>query len=198
MLKRILLVLAALGLLAIAGCSKAPEVEMQASSAALDAARTAEAEDYVPDAYRTASDTLNAAMAAKQEQDSKFALFRSYGKSKEMFIRAKALADNAATLAATEKERVRQEVMTLITQAQAAIDSAAAVLKKAPIGKGNRAEIELIKNDLTGLGAQFEEAKNDFNGGKFKVAKSKVEAVIAKANSIINEIAMAVEKKKGK
>jgi hypothetical protein len=197
MLKRISLVLAVLALLAIAGCSKAPEVEMQAANAALDAAKTAEAPDYAPDAFRTASDTLNAATAAKQEQDSKFALFRSYGKSKEMFISAKALADNAATQAAQEKERVRQEVMALITAAQAAVDSANAVLKKAPIGKGNKAEIELIKNDLAGNQAAFDEAKNDFNAGKYKVAKAKIEAVKAKAESIINEIAMAAAKKKG-
>lgn len=198
MLKRVSLVLVALTLLVIAGCSKAPEVEMQAAQAGLDAAKTAEAQDYAPDAYRTASDTLNAAMAAKQEQDSKFALFRSYGKSKEMFVRAKALADNAATQAAQEKERVKQEVTNLITQAQAAIDSAAAALKKAPKGKGNKAEIELINNDLVDVQASFTEAQNDFNAGKYKVAQAKVEAVMQKANSIINEIAMAAAKKAGK
>jgi len=196
MLKRVSLVLVALALLAIAGCSKPPEAEMQAAQAAIDAARTAEAEQYVPDVFRVSSDTLNAANAAKQEQDSKFALFRSYGKSKEMFIRAKALADNAATEAAAEKERVRVQVEGLITQAQAAIDSASAALAKAPKGKGNKAEIELIKNDLAGLGAQFEEAKNNYTAGKYLVARSKVEAVTQKANSIINEIGMAAAKKK--
>ncbi len=196
MLKRVSLVLVALALLAIAGCSKPPEVEMQAAQSAIDAARTAEAEQYVPDAFRIASDTLNAANAAKQEQDSKFALFRSYGKSKEMFIRAKALSDNAATEAAAEKERVKVQVDGLIKQAQAAMDSANAALAKAPKGKGNKAEIELIKTDLTGLGAQFQEAQNNFTAGKYLVARSKVEAVIQKANSIINEIGMAAAKKK--
>jgi hypothetical protein len=196
MLKRLSLVFAVLVLMAIAGCSKPPEAEMQASQTAIDQARAAEAEQYVPDVFRIAADTLNAANAAKQEQDSKFALFRSYGKSKEMFIRAKALADNAATEAAAEKERVRVQVEGLITQAQAAIDSANAALAKAPKGKGNKAEIELIKNDLTTLGAQFEEAKNNFTAGKYLVARSKVEAVMQKANGIINEITMAAAKKK--
>jgi hypothetical protein len=198
MLKRISLLLAVLALLAIAGCSKVPEAEIQAATAGLDAAKAAEAPEYVPDSYRIASDTMNAAMAAKQEQDSKFALFRSYGKSKEMFIQAKALADKAASDAAAEKERVRQEVMNLITQTQIVLDSANVALTKAPKGKGNKAEIDLIKNDLAGVVAQFEEAKNDFNAGKYKVAKGKVEAVTQRANGIINEIAMAAAKKKGK
>lgn len=196
MIQRVALVLAAFALLVIAGCSKAPEAEMQAANNAINAARSAEAEQYVPNAFRMASDTLNAAMAAKNEQDSKFALFRGYGKSKEMFIRAQALAEEASAKAAEEKERVRQEVTNLITEAQAAIDAANAAYAKAPKGKGNKAELELIKTDLVGVAAQFEEAKNDFNAGKYLTAKSKVQAVMQKANSITQEIATAAGMKK--
>jgi len=196
MIQRVALVLAAFALLVIAGCSKAPEAEMQAASNAINAARTAEAEQYVPNAFRMASDTLNAAMAAKQEQDSKFALFRSYGKSKEMFVRAQALADDATAKAAEEKERVRLEVTNLITEAQAALDAANAAFAKAPKGKGNKAELELIKADLASVAAQFEEAKNDFTAGKFLTAKSKIQAVMQKATGITNEIATAAGMKK--
>ena len=195
MIQRVALVLAAFALLVIAGCSKAPEAEMQAASNAINAARSAEAEQYVPNAFRMASDTLNAAMAAKQEQDSKFALFRSYGKSKETFVRAQALAEDATAKAAEEKERVRQEVTNLITEAQTALDAANAAFAKAPKGKGNKAELELIKADLASVAAQFEEAKNDFNAGKYLTAKSKIQAVMQKATSITDEIAAAGMKK---
>ncbi len=63
MFKRVTLALLALMLLVVVGCSKAPEAEMTAASAAFDAARAAEAEGYVPDAFRMAQDTLNAAQA---------------------------------------------------------------------------------------------------------------------------------------
>ncbi len=197
MFKRVSLAVMALMLLALIGCSKAPEAEMQAAKTAMDAAKAAEAELYAPDAYRVANDTLNAANAAKTEQDSKFALFRSYGKSKEMFVRAQALASKAASDAAAEKERVKQEVMGLMTQAKAAVDTAAAALAKAPKGKDTKAELELIKTDLDALTPAMTQAEADFNAGKYLTAKTDYEAIIQKAKGITDEIAAAAAKKAG-
>lgn len=196
-MKKISAILAVFALLAIfAGCSKAPEAEMAAAQTSLQAAQQAEAETYAPDALRMAQDTLSAANAAKTEQDGKFALFRSYTASKDMFVRADALLKQAAGTAATEKEKVKQQVMGLLAQAQAVMDSANAAVAKAPVGKGNKADIELIKSDLAGVGTQFGDAKADFDAGKYMVAKGKVEAVITKAQSLMGEIAAAAAKKR--
>jgi hypothetical protein len=197
MFKRVTLALLALMLLVVVGCSKAPEAEMTAASAAFDAARAAEAEGYVPDAFRMAQDTLNAAQAMKTEQDGKFALFRSYGKSKEMFVRAQALAEKATADAAAEKERVKAEVMTLMADAKAAMDAATAAVDKAPKGKDTKAEIELIKNSLAALAPAYADAEADFNAGKFLTAKSKFEGVMAQAKSIQDEVAAAAARKAG-
>lgn len=199
MFKRVSLALAALFLLAlIAGCSKAPEAEMAAASQAIDAARTAEAEAYAPAAWRTAQDTLQAANAAKTEQDGKFALFRSYGKSKDMFVGAQKLANTASAAAETEKEKVKQEVIGLLAQAKAGIDAATAALAKAPKGKDTKAELELIKADLDGLTPAYADAEADFNSGKYLTARTKIQGVIQKAQSITDEIAAAAAKKAGK
>ncbi|MEW6051833.1 MAG: DUF4398 domain-containing protein [Candidatus Zixiibacteriota bacterium] len=198
MFKRISLAVVALMLLALfAGCSKPPEAEMQAAQSALDAARTAEAEQYAPASYRTAMDSLNAAAAEKTTQDGKFALFRSYGKSKEMYVRAQALSEKATADANTEKERVKQEVMGMMAGVKAAIDSATMALDKAPKGKDTKAELELIKNDLASLTPAYADAEADFNNGKYLSAKSKFESVMQKAKSISDEIAAAVARKKG-
>jgi hypothetical protein len=188
-------VLAVFVLMVVVGCSKPPEQEMSAATQALDAAKMAEAQDYALESYRVAQDTLNSAMALKREADGKFVLFRSYGKSKEMFVRAQGLANEAATKAAAEKERVRIEVTDMMTQAKALLDSADAALKKAPRGKGSKADIELIKTDLAAAVMQYDEAMADFNNGKYKAAKAKLEAMMAKANSVIAEIDKARGKK---
>lgn len=199
MLKRFALIVAALTLLALmVGCSKAPEAEIQQANAAMQAAQTAEAETYVADSYRAAMDTLNAATAAKQEQDSKFALFRSYGKSKEMFVKANDMFANVATEAAAEKERVKAEVTAKLAEAKAVIDSASMALAKAPRGKGSRADIELIKSDLVTVQTAYTEAEADITGGKYMAARGKVESVIQRARAIIDEIANAAAKKAGK
>jgi hypothetical protein len=197
MMKRTLLAVIALGLLAIAGCSKPPEAEMAAAKAAVDAARAAEAEQYVPQQFRMVSDSLNAANAMKTEQDSKFALFRSYGKSKEAFVRAEGIANKVVEDAKAEKERVRQEVMAKLAVAKTGIDSAMVALEKAPKGKDNKADLELIKNDLMGLSSAYTEAEADFNAGKFLVAKGKVESLIQRTQSIVSEIEAAAAKKAG-
>jgi len=188
----------ALALLVVVGCSKPPEMEMKAANDAIAAAKAAEAENYVPKAYRQAMDTLNAANAMKQEQDAKFALFRSYSKSKEKFIRAEAIAKQVAMDAAAEKERVKNEVTNLLVEAKAQLDSASVMLAKAPKGKGNKADIELIKNDLASTATAFDDAQMEFNNGKYLVARSKVNAVMQRTASIMQQIEAAAAMAKGK
>lgn len=199
MTKRIALILAVLVLLAlIVGCSKPPDAEIAKAQASMQAAQTAEAETYALDSWRAANDTLNAANAAKQEQDSKFALFRSYGKAKEMFVKADEMFTNVASEAAVEKDKVKQQVQTSLAEAKAVLDSAAVALKKAPKGKGSKADIALIQTDLDAANTMYTEAENDFNAGKYHDAQGKVAAVLLKAHSVMDEIATAAAKKAGK
>lgn len=188
-----------LALLVVAGCSKPPEVEMAAANTAIQAAKSAEAEQYVPKAYRAAMDSINAATAAKTEQDAKFVLFRSYGKSKEMFVRAEAVAKQVAVDAAAEKERVKNEVTQLLADTKVLLDSVQVVVNKAPVGKGNKADIELIKSDLQSVLAAYEDANMEFNNGKYLAARSKVMVVKQKGESIMVEVQNAIDKvKKGR
>jgi hypothetical protein len=196
MLKRIALFGLVFALLVLVSCAKAPEQEIQNANTAIETARASEAEDYAPDAFAIAMDTLTAAMAAKEEADGKFALFRSYSKSKELFIRAEALANEAQVTAQTEKERVRMEAEGLLTPAKALLDSADVALKKAPKGKGTKAEIELITQDLNATKAEYDGAKLDYDAGKYKAAKTKLEAVMQKTRSIMDEISKARAMKK--
>jgi hypothetical protein len=199
MLKRLALIFVAVALLAaMVGCSKPPEAEMAHANSSMAAAQAAEAETYVPDSFRAANDSLNAANALKTEQDSKFALFRSYGKSKDLFVKSAEMFDNVATEAAAEKERVHQQVVQMLTDAKALIDSANAALAKAPRGKGSKADIELIKNDLATVMTQVTDAEGSINTGKYMVAKGQIESLVAKTRSIMDEIAAAVAKKAGK
>ncbi len=196
MTRTIVAILAALTLVMVVGCSKPPEQEMTAATQAIDSAKMAEAQDYAPEAFRVATDTLNAAMALKKEADAKFALFRSYGKSKAMYARAQALANEAATKAQAEKERVRLEVTDMMAQAKALLDSTDMALKKAPRGKGSKADIELIKTDLAAAVTTYDGAQADFNGGKYKAAKAKLEAMMQKCRMVMDEIDKARGMKK--
>ena len=192
------IVLCALTLSVIYGCSKPPEVEMQTANSAIEGAKAAEAELYAPNSFAMARDTLSAAMAAKTEQDAKFALFRSYTKSKNLYVSAKAMADKAVADATAEKERVKAAVTQKLAQAQELLTVTEEALNKAPKGKGNKAEIELMKSDLEAAKASFGQANNEFNAGKYLSAKSKVEVVISRTQQVADELAKAKEMKAGK
>jgi hypothetical protein len=195
MFKYAVMIISLCALLAITGCGKAPEQEMQSAEAAFDQADQAETETYASDAYQMAMDTLNAAKAAKEGADSKFALFRSYGKSRELFVRAEALIKEAEISAHGEKEMVMGEVSGMMTDVKAALDQASDALNRAPRGKGSKADIELIKNDLHAANVAYEEAKMDFEAGRYMAAKTKLQAIKNKAQSISDEIAKAAAKK---
>jgi hypothetical protein len=194
----ITILISALVLLSLSSCSKPPVAEMQNAQQAITAAKTAQAEQYAPEAYRAAMDSLNAAMAAKQQQDSKFALIRSYGKANEMFVRAEAAAKQAEAQAATQKEQVKNETAQLIQQAKSEIDAATAAISKAPRGKGSKVDLAMMQNDLNAATASLADAQNDFDSENYLVAKSKVTAVIAKVQMVNQELTAATAKKAGR
>jgi hypothetical protein len=196
MTKRLLVIaLSAFILMSLAGCSKPPQVEMQNADAAIQSAKAAEAEQYAPAAYRAAMDSLSAAMASKQQQDSKFALIRGYGKAKEMFLKAEVAAKLAEDQARKGKAQAKVEVEELMKKAQEALDAANTALSKAPRGKGSKVDLALFKNDLATATAGRDEAMNDYNAEKYLAAKSKISAVIQRAQRISQDIAAASGKK---
>jgi hypothetical protein len=195
MFKRVSIGLFVLALLAIIGCSSAPQTEMKNAETAMQAATAAEAEQYAPEAYRAAVDTLNAAQAAKTEQDSKFSLLRGYGKSKAMFVAAQALADTARVQAETEKARVKAEVEGQLVSTQQAMTTVSAALDKAPRGKGTKADIAMLKNDLATVKTVYDEANSDFTNGKYLAAQAKLQTVNTQLQSLSDQLQKATAMK---
>lgn len=194
--KRWGLILAGLTTVALMGCGKPPTAKIEQTETAMRAAQTAEAREYAADAYVAAEQALARAQAAKTEQDSKFALFRSYGDVEAMYDSANALAAQAEAEAIQEKERLRAEVAAEITTVESMITAAGAALDAAPRGKGSKADIELMKANLEAIGSAFAAAKVDFEAGRYNPAKSKLAAIQANVNSLTAEIEAAVAKTK--
>ncbi len=195
MLKRVSLVLLAIALIVwVAGCSKAPEVQMKASDDAMQQAALGEAEQYAPETYMMALDTLNAAKAEKQAQDGKFSLFRKYGKSEEMYAAAQRLAEQALTDTKSAKEQVRMENLALVAKLDSLFVTVNKAVAGAPKGKGTRADLALIKSDLTTIEQTYKGALAEHEAGKYLSAKAKFEAVQSQLNRIKTEMETAKAK----
>jgi len=198
-MKRISLVpvLAGVALFSVA-CAKEPTDALNAAKSALEAAKTAGASDYAPEAL-AAADTAAAALDAElKAQTEKFALTRSYTKAAELATAAKTAADQAAAAAVTGKEQMKAEATTLIAGVRGSIDAAKQALAKAPKGKGSAADLEAMNADVAGVETALGEMDAAMAAGNYKDAKVKAEAAKATLDKIVADVQAATLAKKGK
>jgi hypothetical protein len=193
---RLLVLVAMVGVLA--GCSKPPQVEMDAAKAKLDAARAAQADAYAPAEWQAAQDAMNAAEQEITAQNAKMALTRNYKQAKTLAMQADEAAARATQAAAEGKERMRGEADALIMQAAGAIESTNALMAKAPRGKESKAELELIAGDITAATASLEEARSAMAGTDYVTAKAKAQAVLDKMTQVSTELQTAIDKRAGR
>lgn len=193
------LVVLMIGLIAVffAGCAKVPQEKVDATKAAVEEARAAEANRYLPEQFNAAQDSLNAATAEIEKQNAKFALFRNYDLAAKQLDAAKMIADEAKVKTAIRKEEVKKEAETLLSEITVALDDAKKLLKKAPRGKGEKAAIQMIESELTAVETGLGDVNAVLTSGDFLSARDKAQASLTKVNSIKEELQTAIEKKKG-
>jgi len=197
--KSVLLVLL-IGLVALffSGCADVPQEKIDSAKAALEAAKTAEADRYLKDEFNAAQDSLNAAMAEIEVQNGKFALSRDYDKAAKALDAAKMQADESASKVAARKDEVKAEVESLIPQLTAALEETKKLLKKSPRGKGEKEAIQMMGDELAAVEAGLPQINNLLTSGDFLAASDRVNAGLKKVNSINEEIQTAIAKKKGR
>ena len=186
--------------LVLAGCAKPPEMEMNAAKTALDDARNSvQADKWAPTEYQKAKSSYDAASAAVEEQNQKFALTRNYDKAKQDFEQAKTDAESAKQAAVANKEAAKNEANTKLQEASAAIDAAREALKAAPMTKDTRADIQLFTSDLDGLDQSLGEVRSMISSEDYMGASSKADAITQQANDMATKLTEAAQKvKKGR
>lgn len=182
----------------VSGCAKAPQQELDAAKAALEAARQAEANVYLADEFKAAQDSLNAALTEIETQNSKFALTRNYNKAKNLLAAATNIASDLASRVEAKKEEVKAQAEQLMTDLQTGLADAKALLKKAPRGKEGKVVLDAIQSEINAVETSMADATNLLNNGNFMAAKDKLTAALQKINQIKDELNQAIAKKKGK
>ncbi len=187
MKNRILMVVAVIVMMTVAaGCGKKPQAEIDAANAAVEAAKGAEANVYLPAEFAALQDSLNAVMAEITAQESK--LFKKFGPAKEKLAETVTLAGKVTADAAVKKEEVKTEANNLLTGIKAVIEENGKLIPKLPRGKEGAAVIEQIKADLATVDASVAEAQGMFDKGAYMDALNKVKAANERAVSLNNEI----------
>jgi hypothetical protein len=197
MKNKVLMGLAAIAMVAIlSSCGKKPQVEIDATNAAIEAAKTAEAAVYVPVEFAAVQDSMNAINADIAAQESK--LFKKFGPAKVKLAATLTLANEVAVKAAAKKEEVKKEVETLMTEIKAVIEENTALMKKAPRGKEGAAVLEAMKTDMATIEVTVVEAQGLYDKGSFMDALNKAKAAKERAAGINTELKDAIAKVKAR
>jgi len=197
MKNKVLMGLAAIAMVAVlSSCGKKPQVEIDATNAAITAAQTAEAAVYVPAEFAAVQDSMKAIMADITAQESK--LFKKFGPAKAKLATTLTLANKVAADAAVKKEEVKKEVETSLTAVKAVIEENKTLMAKAPKGKEGAAVLEQMKTEMTTIEASVAEAQGAFDKGTYMDALNKVKAANERATGINTELKDAIAKVKGK
>lgn len=176
----------------LSSCGKAPQAEIDAANAAIEAAKAAEANVYLPAEFAAVQDSMTAINADVEAQKSK--LFKNFGDAKTKLEQTQAAANKLAADAAAKKEEVKKEVETQMTEIKAVIEENAKLIAKAPRGKDGAAAIAQIKTDIATIDTSVAEAQGLYDKGAYMDALNKVKAARERATGINTELKDAIAK----
>ncbi len=180
------------------GCSRQPAADLEAATAAITAATTAEAQEYASASFAAVQDLQAQLDAELAIQGEKFALTRSYGHAKELATQIKTQADAVAAEAVDAKEVVHQETTVLLQEVKLTMDDVQALLTAAPKGKGSAMDLAALQGDLDLAKATLAEAETAFGEGKYMMAKTKILAAQSGAQTVKSAIEMATQARGGR
>ena len=171
---------------ALVGCDEVPHQEVDGAQAALDAAKQAEADKYVPDQYNAAKQALDKALATVKEEES--AMFSNFDEAKNQLAAATTAAESATSAVPAKKEEVKQATEALLANIPGEVKTTQDMWRRAPRGKGTREALQLIKEDIERTAASESEVTAALESGDLLTAQQKANAIIAKLKSIQGEL----------
>ena len=170
----------------LSSCGEVPQADIDAANAALEAAKTAGADTYLPDQYNAAKKTLDNALAMVEEEKS--AMFSNYDEAVVQLTQAKEAADKAAQDAPAKKAEVKAEVESMVAQIGEMVKETKMMWKKAPRGKGTTEPLKQIKAEIEATESSVGDVTATLEQGDYLLARQKAQAIVAKLKNIQAEL----------
>lgn len=195
MKNRLFLVFAVLVMaMVVSSCGKMPQESIDAAKSAVAAAKTAQADVYMAPEYQALEDSLNAVMQGIEAENSKF--MKNYDGLKVKLDALTAQATQVAAAVPAKKEAVKAEAETAVVTVKNDLESAKALLAKAPKGKEGKAALEQISNELKVIAANVTEVESSLAGEvNYAEALDKLNAAQKSVTDINTELTEAIAKK---
>jgi hypothetical protein len=185
------LVLTALSIAVLfSSCGKVPQVEIDATNAAIEEAKTAGADVYLTADFAALQDSMAAINENIEAQKAK--LFANYGDVKEQLATVSETALAVQTKTEARKEEVKQEIAALEVEVASIVAQNNELVTQAPKGKEGTAALEAIKGDISLIETSMTEvgtlaASEELLAAldKAKAAKEKAVAINTELNEVI-------------
>ena len=188
--------IAFLGLTAliITACSKLPQAEIDAANAAVEQARNAGADIYVPDSYIALQDSLKGVMTGIESQESK--LFKNYTEAAAQLEGVTKYATEVKQQAETKKEELKMEIQNTIAEVKTLIETSRQLILEAPRGKEGTSALVAIKGELDAIETSINQTNEQFESGDYLATMGQANAAKEKAASIQAELTEVISKYK--
>jgi chromosome segregation ATPase len=196
--KLAVLAVAVLTLTVAAGCAKPPQQEIDALKASMTSAEQAEAPKYAADAWNEAQQSMNTVNAEVEAQANKFALFRSYTKTKELIADANQKAAAAQEASSANKEAARNAAEEALAAARASLDQATAAMaeleacRRKP--KDFKKDMEMMQATLDGYAAQVAGIESAIASEDYFGARSQAESLTSSVDALVSDLQGAKER----
>ncbi len=189
--------LTGMAMVVVTGCAQSPMEQLEAAQKAVDVARAAGASEYAKEDFTALEQQFALAKDELAEQEKALSIFRSYADADKILIKVIESGGHVAAKAAQSKEVAKAAALAMEKEAQQVVASAMELMAKAPIGK-ERAALETIRQDLSGLEASVGAVHQLIEKGDYLVAEVQAKAVKDKGAAVSVEIQRAIDKAKGK
>jgi hypothetical protein len=173
-----------------AACSEPPQKEINSAQAAIDAARTAGAEQFAPESFLAATTALQQSHEAVAQRDYRLALTRA--------VDASDRAQEAARLAVEGKARARTEAEGAINATNAALLQLEARLKAAEAARVPAREIAPARGTAQDAAAILQKARTSLSAGNYKDATAAVSGLQTKIRAQIAALEQATTARTGR
>ncbi|HAF29451.1 MAG TPA: hypothetical protein DCG75_10430 [Bacteroidales bacterium] len=196
MKNKFLIGLTTLGLTALlfTSCSKVPQVEIDAANTAIEAAKTAGAEQYQYEGFVALQDSMKSVMVNIENQKSKF--IKNYSDAKTQLDAVTVMAQSVLQNTLTRIEEVKVEVQNTTAEVKTLIETNRQLIKEAPKGKEGATALLAIKEELNVIETTLTNAETKFSANEYLTALDMVKASKEKATSINTELTEVIAKYK--
>ncbi len=182
----------AIAMFVLSGCAKVPQVEIDNATAAIESARTAQADVYVPEVFAALQDSMNVATESIEAKKSK--LFKSYKKEKAQLVNVVALGEDAKAKTEQRINELKAEIQQTLTDIATIVAENKDLVSKAPKGKGGSTVLMAIKGEIATIETTAAEVSAAVGTENFITTLDKAKAVKEQAMNINNELKAVIEK----